>query len=92
MKILVVGASWCRNCLMMRSRLSEVRSETQVTVEYFDFDQNPAVVNLYKLQNASLPACIFLNGQGDEQFRLNGMIGKQKLIDTINRLKQASLI
>jgi len=77
MEILVVGASWCRNCLMMRSRLAEVQSETQVTVKYFGFDKNPDIIKFYKLENASLPACIFLNAHGDEQFRLNGMIGKQ---------------
>jgi len=88
MKVIVIGASWCRNCLVMRSRWLEAKLETQISMEYYDFDQNPPIVNLYNLHATNLPACIFLDDQGKERFRLNGIIDKQRIIEIINHFKK----
>lgn len=86
MRLIVVGASWCRNCAMMRPRWQQVQDQTQISVEYCDFDQNPEVVAFYRLQNANLPACIFLDNQDNERLRLNGLIETNKLVETIKHL------
>jgi len=74
----------------MRPRWSELQVETQIPIEYYDFDQNSQVVETFHLQTANLPVCIFFDNQGAEQLRLGGLIDKQKLLDTITRLKQVN--
>lgn len=93
MKIVVIGASWCKNSMVMRPRWQEVQNLTQVEFEYYDFDHNPDLVSFYRLQNAHLPACIFLDKEDQELVRFNGIVTTQKLIDTIKhfyKLNQAS--
>lgn len=86
MRLIVVGASWCRDCAMMRPRWQEIQNQTQISVEYYDFDQNPEVVAFYRLQTANLPACIFLDNQDNERLRLNGVIETSKLIEKVKYL------
>jgi thiol-disulfide isomerase/thioredoxin len=48
MKVLKFGAIWCPSCLIMRPRWQEIEKENPwLKNEYFDFDENKAMVEKY---------------------------------------------
>lgn len=88
MKVLKVGAEWCNGCLVMRPRFAEIEKENPwLKTEYFDFDKNKEIVSKYKIEQGLLPVFIFLDNTGEEIMRLNGEVDKDKIVKTINELR-----
>ncbi len=84
MKVLKFGAVWCPGCLIMKPRWDEIEKEnTWVNTEYYDFDENKDAVSKYNI-NDKLPTFVFLDKSNNEFLRLNGEIGKDKLVEIIN--------
>jgi len=88
MKVLKIGADWCSGCLVMKPRWAEIEKEHPwLKTEYFDFDDNKAVVNKYRLEQGRLPTFIFLDKKDKEILRLNGEIEKKELVKVISQNK-----
>jgi len=88
MKILKFGAVWCSACLIMKPRFAQIEQELPwLKTKFYDFDQSPAAVKKYQVDQGSVPAFIFLDKHGHEFLRLNGEITKDELIDIILKNK-----
>ena len=87
MKVLKFGALWCPGCLIMKPRWEEIEAENPwLQTEYYDFDQDKEMVEKHQITNV-LPAFIFLDKDGNEFLRLDGEVGKTKLLEIINQNK-----
>jgi thioredoxin 1 len=82
MKIIKVGAVWCMQCLAMRPIWEEIEAEiTDLETEYFDIDEKPEIKEKYGLKD--IPIFIFLDKDGNEILRLEGLQNKEELIKMI---------
>jgi len=82
MKILKVGAVWCKECLVMKPMWAEIEKEiTELETEYFDFDESAEELKKYNIKN--IPLFIFLDKDGEEFLRLTGIQNKEDLIKII---------
>jgi len=87
MKVIKFGAVWCPGCLVMKPRWQEIEQENPwLKTEFYDFDQNKAEVEKYKIDNI-LPTFVFLDKDSNEFLRLNGEVDKEELIKIINENK-----
>ena len=81
-KVLKFGAVWCMQCLVMRPVWEEIEAEMPgLKTEYFDIDKNPEMQEKYNIKD--VPVFIFLNENGEEILRLEGLQNKEELIKTI---------
>lgn len=86
MKILKIGATWCKGCIVMKPRWKEIEGENPwLQTEYFDFDQDRDKIEKYNI--TAMPTFIFLDKDEKELTRLSGEVEKSKLIETINQYK-----
>ncbi|OGF25310.1 hypothetical protein A2331_02270 [Candidatus Falkowbacteria bacterium RIFOXYB2_FULL_34_18] len=82
MKIIKVGAIWCKECLVMKPMWVEIEKEIpELNTEYFDFDMDNDKIKKYEIKN--VPSFIFLDKEGQEFLRLNGVQNKDDLIKII---------
>jgi len=73
MKLVKIGAVWCSSCLVMRSRLQEIKTEhSWLKIDYLDLDNDFEKVKNFSVESEKLPALIFLDKKGKEILRLNG--------------------
>lgn len=85
-KIILVTALWCPSCLIMRPRYQTVvSSRANLTMEEFDYDENPQIVKSKKI-SSTLPVAIIYDEQGREILRLVGEISLKKLVEKIEQL------
>jgi len=78
MRILKFGAVWCLQCLVMRPVWEEIEAEIRnLETEYFDIDENPEVKEKYNIKD--VPIFIFLDKDGNEILRLEGLQNKEEL-------------
>lgn len=78
MRILKFGAVWCLQCLVMRPVWEEIEAEIrELETEYFDIDENPEVKEKYNITD--VPIFIFLDKDGNEILRLEGLQNKEEL-------------
>lgn len=90
MKVIKIGAIWCNGCLVMKPRWLEIENENPwLKTEYLDFDADKEKVSKYDVTSGILPVFIFLDKNGNELFRLNGEIQKEKLQNLINENKDS---
>jgi thioredoxin-like negative regulator of GroEL len=82
-KMVVVSASWSRESMIMRPKWQEVINQTKVSIEQFDFDQQPDIVAKFRVQNANLPVCIVLDQDDHELIRFNGEVDVNKIIEAV---------
>ena len=81
-KVLKFGAVWCLQCLVMRPMWEEIEKEMpELKTEYFDIDENPEVKEKYNITD--VPIFIFLDKNGEEILRLEGLQNKEELVKTI---------
>ena len=86
MKVIKIGASWCAGCRVMKPRWEEIEKENPwLETEFISLDDRPEATKEYQLEG--LPTFIFLDKEGKEIERLNGVIEKEKLIDLINKYR-----
>ena len=82
MRILKFGAVWCLQCLVMRPVWEEIEAEIrELETEYFDIDENPEVKEKYNITD--VPIFIFLDKNGKEILRLEGLQNKEELVKII---------
>jgi thioredoxin 1 len=82
MKILKFGAIWCKECLVMRPMWEEIEKLIpDLNTEYFEADENPEVLKKYNVKD--IPVFIFLDKNGEEFLRLEGMQEKNELIELV---------
>ena len=88
MKVLKFGAIWCTECLVMKPMWQEIEEEIrELVTEYYDADENPEMLKKYEVKN--IPCFIFLDKDGNEIYRLNGIQNKENLIEEVkNRIKE----
>lgn len=89
MKVLKIGAVWCNGCLVMKPRWQEIETELPwLKTRYFDYDQNKAKIEKYKIDSGTLPVFIFLDKKNQEITRLNGEVSKDKLLAVIQENRE----
>jgi len=82
MKVLKIGAVWCMQCLAMRPVWEEIEAEIAgLETEYFDIDEKPEIKERYGLKD--IPIFIFLDKEGNEILRLEGLQNKEELVRII---------
>jgi len=82
MRVIKIGAVWCKDCLVMRPIWEEIEEEVpDLKTEYFDADENPDILEKYDVQD--IPSFIFLDKNENVILRLKGMQDKEKLINLI---------
>lgn len=90
MEVLKIGAVWCIGCVVMRPRWKEIEQENPwLLTTYFEYDDNPKIVQKYNLESGNLPVFIFLDKNQEEITRLTGEISKKEILETINKYKDA---
>ncbi len=69
-------------CLVMRPVWEEIEAEIrELETEYFDIDENPEVREKYGIKD--VPIFIFLDKDGNEILRLEGLQNKEELVKII---------
>lgn len=87
MKVLKFGAVWCSGCLVMKPIWKEIENEMDwLNTEYFDLDENKEMAKKYDI--VDLPTFVFLDSKGEEIHREVGEIGKESLIEIINKYRE----
>jgi len=82
MKVLKIGAVWCMECLVMRPMWEEIEAEMlELKTEYFDIDESPEIKEKYGIED--VPVFIFLDENGNEILRLEGLQNKEELVKII---------
>ena len=82
MKVLKFGAVWCPGCVVMKPMWEKIEGEMpELETEFFDADQNKEIVEKYKVKD--LPSFIFLDKNGEEILRLQGMLSEDKVREAI---------
>lgn len=78
MKVLKFGAVWCKECLVMKPMWAEIEAEIpELKTEYYDADENSEVLKDYDIKN--IPTFVFLDKDGKEFLRLDGVQNKDEL-------------
>lgn len=86
MKVIKIGADWCPECLIMKPMWQEIENEfSDLKTEYFDYDKNEDLRKKYAIKH--VPSFIFLDKNGDEFLRKEGILKKEELIEIINENK-----
>lgn len=82
MRILKFMAIWCSTCLVMRPRFEEIEKNLPwLETEDIDIDQKPELAK--KFQAEKPPVFVFLDKNDEEFLRLEGEVGRKKLIEII---------
>jgi len=82
MKVLKFGAVWCKECLVMRPMWQEIEKEiSELKTEYYEADEHPDLLKKYNIKD--IPVFIFLDKDGNEFLRLQGMQNKEELIKIV---------
>lgn len=85
MRIIKFTALWCADCIVMRPMWSEIKSKyPEIEIEEYDFDDHTDVAVDYKIKK--VPHTIFLDSQGNEITRFEGLKSKQELLDLLDKL------
>ncbi len=82
MRIIKIGAVWCKDCLVMKPLWAEIEKEIpELKTEYFDADENLEILDKYGIED--IPAFIFLDKNEEVILKLKGMQDKEKLVKLI---------
>ena len=82
MKILKIGAIWCKECLVMKPMWAEIEAQMpDLETEYYDADEHPEILKEYDIDN--IPTFIFMDKDGKELLRLTGAQNKEELLGVI---------
>lgn len=83
MKVLKIGAIWCKECLVMKPMWAEIEKEIPgLQTEFFDFDMDHEKIEKYNIE--IVPSFIFLDKDGNEFLRLTGIQDKEDLVKIVN--------
>lgn len=82
MKLLKFGALWCKECLVMEPMWAEIEKEIpELQSEYFESDEHPDLLEKYNVKE--IPTFIFLDKNGNEILKLDGLQNKEELVKIV---------
>ena len=82
MKLLKIGALWCKECAIMEPMWQEIEKEVpELQSEYFESDERPDLLKKYNIKE--IPTFIFFNKDDKEILRLEGLQNKEELIKIV---------
>lgn len=82
MKLLKIGAVWCKECLVMNPMWDEIEKEIpELKSEYFESDENPDLLDKYQVKE--IPTFIFLDKDEKEILHLEGLQNKEELVKIV---------
>jgi thioredoxin 1 len=82
MKILKFGATWCKECTVMKPMFAEIEQEIpELRTEFYEADDSKEVMEKYNIE--SIPTFIFLDKNDQEFLRLTGLQNKEELVKII---------
>ena len=82
MKILKIGAVWCKECLVMKPMWEEIEKEIpELQSEYFESDEHPDLLKKYEVKE--IPTFIFLDKDEKEILQLEGLQNKEELVKVV---------
>ena len=85
MKVLKFGAVWCKECLVMKPMWKRIEEEISgLQTEYYDADEHSELLVKYKIEK--IPVFIFLDKNGVEIERLQGMQNEDELKQKVKNL------
>lgn len=76
-------ASWCGPCQRMKPIFYSLADDFKDEYNFIsiDIDENPELANKYQVQ--AVPTFVFLDADGNEGNRINGMISKEEFRDEL---------
>lgn len=78
MRILKFGAIWCMNCLFMEPVWQEIDGEfRELVIENFDIDDDAEASKKFNIKD--IPTVVFLDGNGKEILRFEGIKEKEEI-------------
>ena len=82
MKLLKIGALWCKECIVMNPMWGEIEKEVpELKSEYFESDDHPDLLKKYNVKE--IPSFIFLDKDDQEILRLEGLQNKEELVKIV---------
>lgn len=82
MKVIRIGAIWCKECLVMKPIWKRVEeAQPELKTEYYDVDDNPEI--LIRFQAKKVPFSIFLDEAENELERLQGIQNEADLLQKV---------
>ena len=82
MKVIKVGAIWCKECLVMKPMWKRIETAIpELETEYFDADESPEILKEYSIEK--VPVFIFLDKEGKEFERLRGLQNEDELLQKV---------
>ncbi len=82
MKILKFGATWCKECAIMKPMFIEIEQEMpKLKTEFHEADDSKETMEKYNVEG--IPTFIFLDKEDKEILRLVGLQNKEELVKTI---------
>ena len=82
MKVIKVGAIWCKECLVMKPMWKRIEeSLPELVTEYYDADESPEILEKYQIKD--VPVFIFLDKDGQEFDRLRGLQNEAELLKKV---------
>ncbi len=82
MKLLKIGALWCKECLVMTPMWAEIEQEIpELQSEYYEADDHPDLQKEYNVKE--IPTFIFLDKDNQEILRLEGLQNKEELVKIV---------
>ena len=82
MKILKFGATWCKECIIMKPIFLEIEKEIpELKTEFYEADDSKEIMEKYNVE--SIPTFIFLDKNDKELLRLVGLQNKEELKKTV---------
>ncbi|MCK4554662.1 thioredoxin family protein [Candidatus Parcubacteria bacterium] len=82
MKLLKIGALWCKECTIMEPMWAGIEAEiSELQSEYFESDEHPDLLKKYNVKE--IPSFIFLDKDDQEILRLEGLQNKEELVKIV---------
>jgi len=85
MKIIKFTALWCADCIVMRPMWTEIKNKyPDLVIEEYDFDDHMEIAASYQIKK--VPHTIFIDHEGNELSRIEGLKNRQELLNIIEEL------
>ena len=82
MKLLKIGAVWCKECTVMEPMWAEIEKEIpELKAEYYEADEHLDLQKKYDVKE--IPTFIFLDKDDQEILRLEGLQNKEELVKIV---------
>ena len=83
MKLMLFTGSWCIPCQQMKPIVKEVAEEIGIGLNIIDVETETEITNAYMVRG--VPTLILLDDIGVEINRVSGAMGKEQVIDFLEK-------